>query len=347
MPRHHRHSGSRRGASDGEQAQGGEPRAKAGERRRRRGGSRRSPSGASRTPRGKRYSLYSLVFAIASIALLATAELIARANHEPTLTPLNLLGAAATLAALATGAYAIASLARHESQTVRRRLLVSLPIAVCAGLAVTSNFFDKHRQLAPTKAAAPTAAAPAVAAAPVDDHLIKPGWFGEILSDGLLLTISSFEENAAESRRFNRGLFKPVHYARLTVVNAGNINPVSVPSVEASLRMKDGSTSDCLNLRDLLSHGASQGDLLLKRLTENQTIHMGGMVAEIPVCTDTNVSWSQVLAVNVRLGSRTLVVPGRVMSAREKMDILEKGAGAASPATNGPPSASDGQPDRP
>lgn len=337
MSEHHRHSRRHRASRPADE---GEARAKrrsrtesdlpSGERseRRRTGRGGRGSSAGEHTPRSKRFSQYCLWLGALALLLTLAAELTAHVQQAPTLPALNILSAAAALAALAAGLYAIAALARHSSRRVRARIGIGLAVAVCAGLATVSNFFDKHRQLAPPG----EGAAPAPAAAPSkpqNDELFKPGWFGETLASGLLVTITAFEEDAAESRRFNRELSTPVHYATLTIVNAGDLEPVSVRSIRTSLFMKDGSTAETLPLDDLLAHGAAQSEALRQRLTANQTITMGGMAADVPICTATNVQWSQVVAVSVRIGPRAIRVPGRVMTAKEKSGLLRSGTPAA------------------
>jgi hypothetical protein len=270
-----------------------------------------------------RFSRLCLVFACLGLAAVLITEIISNATGEPSLPFLNVLGGAVTLASLVTGAYAMATLVRHNSRRVRRRALVGMTVAVCTGAAVVSNVFDKYRQLAPPETSEAPAAPGAAEAGPENNDLVKPGWYGELLSDRVLLIITSFEENAAESRRFNRGLFKPVSYATLTVVNTGNDTPVSVTPSDTRLRLADGSIVRSLSLQDVQAHSAGRGNELNNRISASQLVATGAMAPDLPICMDAGFSWARVAAVDVRLGARTVSVPGRFMTAHEKTKMLQ------------------------
>jgi hypothetical protein len=347
MSSHHRHSrrhgaaaggasasqsGSRRSAAASGHA---EPPSRTRRHRHTASGKRRSAADGKRPPRGLRFSLLCLLFSLLGLATALVAEIVSHATREPSLPFLNLLGGAATIAALGTGIYAIATLVRHNSRRVQLRTLVGMTVAVCTGLAVISNLFDNHRRLAAPETAAPPAAA--AQSTPEKDDLIKPGWYGELLSGGVHLIVTSFEESASESRRFNRGLFKPVSYATLTVINTATDCPVSLSAFETRLTLDDGTSIKSLSLHDLLAHGVGHSEQLGKRLVERQTIAMGSMVPDIPICMDAGFSWARVAVVEIRLGALTVSVPGRFMTAQEKSDMLQRILPAQSP--DGKPNA--------
>jgi hypothetical protein len=224
------------------------------------------------------------------------------------------------LAACAAGLRARAAQKHHWSRRVRRRLVVGLATACCTGLAVTANMLERHK----ANAAAPAerVLAAALATESEDDSLVKPGWYGEVHANGVLVVITSFEERASESRRFNRGLKKPVTFATLSVINTGSPLPVSLATPQVTLRLKSGGGVPSLGLQELFSRGIGQDEALSRRLSGKLTAQLGEMLPDIPVCLDPPFDWREVGAVEVSVGAQTLTVPGRFMSAQEKEAAL-------------------------
>lgn len=347
MPHEHKPSGAHRGRSlaheagsgrrehassfrrrsresrDGSPAEGGG----AGSARPRHRGSS-SPGGSA----GKASSLVCLLFAGLGFAAVLVATVLSRSDPPPAHSGLNLFAGACAGVSLAAGVRAQLLQRRHWSRRVKRRLLVGAPAALCTLLAVLVTWRER---LAPH--AGPSLPAPALAAArdsqPEDDSLVKPGWYGETLANGVLLVVTAFEENAAESRRFNRGLFKPVSYATLSVINTGSSTPVTLRSPQVALLLETGERAVSLALRDLLSHGSGAHREVLERLAEQQDVTVGGMIPDIPVCLDAPFDWSRVKAVEVVLGSGPVAVPGRLMTVAEKQASLFSGPSKRSAAT--------------
>jgi len=268
-------------------------------------------------------------------ALVIVTEIISAATGQPSLPLLNAFAGSAVLAAVATGGYAAASLARHNSRRVRWRTFVGMIIALCGGAAVTSNLFDRQRQLAPPKTAEPLVDACAADAGPLDTSLVKPGWYGEIQTSHILLSVTSFESNTTESRRFNRGLLKPVSYAALSVMNMSRDLTLSVDGSNTLLILDDGTELPCLALERLFAHRA------VERFAAKRQVAPGMIAADIPICMEADFSWKRVAAVRVNLGNLPTVVPGRYMTAQEKAELLASRTGTPQrqPVQGGSPEA--------
>lgn len=290
------------------------------ERSQRSGRHHAAPSSGKQT--GLKSAAHCLLFALAGLVTVLTTELVSKANQRPALPALNLVAGSFVLAALGTGVYAQITQRRHWSRRVRRRLLVGLPIAACSAVAIIANTREQH---APSAAGpeVPRAAAPARQATPEDDALVRPGWYGEVRSDGVIIVVTSFETNTAESQRFNRGLFKPVTYATLSLINTGCPTPVVLSSFQSGISLDNGETVQSLSISELLSRGAGQRSELRDRLAEPQKVAFGAMIPDIPICMEADFSWSRVTAVTIRLGAHAVVVPGRVMAAEEKQKLIE------------------------
>ncbi len=238
---------------------------------------------------------------------------------------LTILAGTLTLAALGLGLYAQNAQRRLWSRRVRRRLVIGIPVAFLTLLTVVANVLFPQAALRP---AAPDVATPSSAQHPAkteDTALTKPGWYGELQQDGVLLVLTSFPENATESRQFNRRLLKPVSYATLSIINLGSAERPILNALEVALRLDSGETAQSLAVRPLLAHHAATA-ALLERLAVPQEIAVGAMAADIPVCLAPSFPWDRVTAVAVTLGKRTFTVPGRMVTAEEKRAMIEKSA---------------------
>jgi hypothetical protein len=276
-------------------------------------------------------------------------ELVANFKQTQTYTLFNVLTLALGAAAVVLGLFALATQIRRWSLHKRNLLLIGFPAAILTLVSVAPNFFDNPafkvtpqkslaeapaRTPAQTNAVAQTNAAQAQNSdAPVDDALVKPGWYGELRLDNALLIVSSYEENAFESRQFNGRLFKPVSYATLSVINLGSSVPLALSTFQASAYLDSGDEIRSLAIEPLLSQNASANRDLLKRLALPRTLGIGEMLSDVPICMESGFSWSRVVAVKVAVGAQDVLIPGRVMTADEKRKALDNYAGS-SPAPN-------------
>lgn len=265
------------------------------------------------------------MFAFLALAITLIAEIVSRANKDLPHPVFNVLAAGSTLAALIIGGYAQVTQLRQWSWRVKRRLLIGIPVALLTAIAVTSNFYAKY---APLGESAHLTSNRDAACAPVPENtdLIKPGWYGELQLDGLLLVVTAFEDNASEALRFNRRLYKPVSYATASIINYGSPVPVVLQSLQAGLSLDSGETVQSLAVRPLLEQKTTANADLLRRLTEPQELVVGAMLPDLPICVETNFPWAHVSAVSLRFSTRTVAVPGRMMTADEKRALLDKSA---------------------
>ncbi|MEI7901129.1 MAG: hypothetical protein WCK89_12830 [bacterium] len=266
-----------------------------------------------------------LICAFVGFSIVVIAEMIAQKNSELRNSVFNSFAGVLTLVALVTGIYAQTAQLRHWNPTVKRRLLIGLPVALLNALMVISSFLNKYESVdspSPVKLTPPAVAD----TLPEDNALVKPGWYGELQQDKLLLVVSSFEDNAAEARLFCRRLFKPISYATLSLINLGTAVPVVLQSLQVSLHLDSGEEVPSLAVRPLLEKKAGVNAGLLQRLTVPLALSAGAMLPDIPICQETNFPWAHVTAVSVSLSSRTLTIPGRMMTVSEKQAMLDHAA---------------------
>ena len=265
------------------------------------------------------------MLAFFGLGIVAVAEIISRANSEPSNPFFNILSGACTLAALGMGVYSQAIQVHHWSRRVKRRLLIGFPVALLTALVVADNFYDKYEAPdGPLPPQQPEKNQTMTAVTPEDDALIKPGWYGELQQDGLFLVVSSFGDNTLESRRFNRHLLKPVSYAALSLINVGASTPVTLQNLQVGLHLESGEKVQSLDLRPLLEQKAGINTELLQRLKVPHDLAAGTMFPDIPICTETNFPWARVTAVTVTFSSQAVTIPGRMMTATEKQALLDK-----------------------
>lgn len=317
----------------------------AGERRAGRRGERTGPAQrstrhhASQPPRasfGNRFAFLCLASGGLGFVFMLLTTMLSRSGAAPDHSGLTVFSAACALVSIIAGVRAQVSQLRHWSRRVKRKLLIGFPLAFCTALAVA---VEMHARLGSHPGSGqPTAAQPSAStgqAVPEDDSLIKPGWYGEILSGGILLVITSYAEESSESRRFNKGLFKPVAYATLSVINTGSAGPATLASPRVTLILESGEREPALDLHDVLTHGGAQAEAAAARLSSNKELPLGGMIADIPICMDAPYDWSRVVGVEVQLGAGAVTVPGKMMTAAEKQTFLFRGeARPSASATN-------------
>jgi len=71
-----------------------------------------------------------------------------------------------------------------------------------------------------------------------------------------------------------------------------------------------------------------------KRLAAPYSLPLGGMIPDVPVCLEQGFDWARVSAVTVNVGQRALTLRGRMMSAAEKLSLLQQSP--PPPPTNAP-----------
>lgn len=297
----------------------------------------RHPSSAARrhtsvrdlTPPGRQPSLYCLVLSILGMGAAVIAEVVSRSTGHPTLPFLNACAGFAALASLGSGGYAIFTLARRDSRRVKRRTVIGLPVSVCTVLVVVSNLLERRREPA-VVAEQPVKTQPvaSVSAAPTDVGLVKPGWFGELITDGLAVVVNSYEENAAESRRFNRQLSAPVAFATVTLCNRSASHRLELHPFETRAQLDDGSTAACLGHRTLVAHCVRSEGGASPAFAERLEVAPGATASDIPICMNACFAWERVTAVSLLLDGHPTIVEGRYLTAADKLDGLLQPASA-------------------
>ena len=292
--------------------------------------SHRTPA-ASESPAasGKSISVLCVTTAFLGLGIELANEFVAHANQTNTNTFFSVLTSILCVVAVGLGICAQASQQRRWNPHTRQRLVVGFPVAALTLLAVAPNF--RETPVLRKNSGNSGDASRSLAASPlptnvrdVNDALVKPGWYGEYQQDGVVLVVSSYEENAFESRCFNRRLAKPVSYAALSAINLGCATPVVLNSLRVGLRLDSGETVQSLAIEPLLAKNASTNGDLLKRLAPPQRLAIGDMLPDVPICMEADFSWSRVTAVTVTLDAREVLIPGRIMTAAEKNAMLEK-----------------------
>lgn len=160
-----------------------------------------------------------------------------------------------------------------------------------------------------------------VSAQKTDTSIFKPGWYGEKTERGVTLIFASFFPNAIESKTFNKRLTKPVSYATLSVMNLSR-QPFEILSVVLNLRLKDGTFVKTMPVADLLSADPVQNADLIKFLEVPKVVDSGKMFAPVPVCMPADFDWNDVDSVGLEASGGTVMINGRMLTAKEKEALL-------------------------
>jgi hypothetical protein len=283
----------------------------------------------SKSANGRTASVLCVGAALLGFAAALTAELLAMSRNTPPNLFISGLAGVLALAALLSGGYAQAIQRHRWSRHVRNRLLVGFPAAALTLLVCVMNFCGK-RALAVAVPLEPESASAEVTGEDEDTALFKPGWYGERLEIGVMVIVSSFAENAAESRAFNRFTSRPVSYAALTLINQDSPIPVALSTARIKAFLDTGEEVQSLNIIEQLKAG-DNARRLIQRLAGLKQLTAGAMAADIPVCLPERFDWTRVQAVKITLESRELIVPGRMMTADEKRAWSGPDGGAPRP----------------
>lgn len=240
-------------------------------------------------------------------------------------------------AAVATGVYAQLCQLRRWSRRANRRLWIGFPTAGITFIALLPNFLAVPPVPTISSTKTEQTAHKTTGHAVATDHaLVKPGWYGELQQRNLLLVVSSYREDAEESRSFNARLFKPVSYATFSVINLGCPDPVRMEKLEVDVLLNSGKRITSLPIMPLLSQKASANEDLLTHLKLPKTLSTGEMLPDIPICLATDFSWTNVAAVIATVGACEMAIPGRVMTASEKKVFLGRTLTKPSASNTGP-----------
>ena len=278
---------------------------------------------------GKKASILCVVAAFLAFGVVLIAEQIAYVREEPANVFLSGFACLFAVAALIAGIYAQLSQARHWSRRVRNRLLVGMPVAALTCVMTLANFFDKP---ASAEQALDGASSAHISLEPESQELFGPGWYGEGQVNGVEAVVVSYAENAPESRAFNRLLNRRVSFAKMTVSNYGRPQPIMMRSAQVGLLLASGEEVLSLDAKPLLNVTGDTSEALMQRLSDTQTLAVGAMVPDIPICADADFRWERVRAVKLTLDGFTLVVPGRMVTGDEKFTLLMKQPAPPKPA---------------
>ena len=270
----------------------------------------------------------------AALAFMITvvAELIAHSRREPPLFALCLLAGLLAVAALAAGGYAQIVQLNHWSRRVHNRLLIGVPGGLLMLILAAVNMYKQQAPVSRTNT--PSLVASRNPYLADEDHsLFKPGWYGEGQSNGVQVVLTSFEENAAESRAFSRNTTEPVTYATLTVINLGNPQPVTLARTRVTLLLESGEEVQSMDVKPLLRLSALDSQMR-QRLAEPRVIAPGMMAADIPICLNSQFRWERARAVKVSFQTGDLLIAGRVLTADEKRNLTEQAAKPQNTVTN-------------
>ena len=283
--------------------------------------SKRRPSS---TPTGRNQATRALGLAlvgIISIVLAEFASLDARVSS-------NLQWGALICTVLSVGAIFLALTAqrRRWRRRTRNRLVMGLPLAALNLLMLAIGYIDgsalsRRVPISDDFLASQTSTMPEMTARV---QPLPASWYGEMRKDNVLLSASSFSQQAPESRTFNQRLLKPVGYARLRITNLDNNAPLILTSDVVVLHLSSGLTLKSLSIKPLLrSH--PDNTALLKILSCPVEIPPGNMSIDLPICLPPAFRWDPVEAIEISLEKDTpYLLAGRVMTHEEQRALIEQ-----------------------
>ena len=291
--RHSREDASRRSSSSHATAEHGRTHTSDRHRHSERSSSSRHRSSSRSSTNGRNASALCVMAASLAFMVTVIAELIAHSNQEPPLFALSLLAGLFAVAALATGGYAQVVQLTRWSRRVRNRLLASACRPACSCWSWLRSSMYKQQAPGGRHRPHPVPPHPAPLIWTTEDRsLFSRAGTARAWSNGVQVVVTSFEENAAESRAFNRNTSEPVTYATLTIINLGNPQPVTLARTRVTLLLESGEEVPSMDVKPLLRLSALD-DQMRQRLTEPRMIAPGMMAADIPICLSSQFRWER------------------------------------------------------
>lgn len=172
---------------------------------------------------------------------------------------------------------------------------------------------------------------------PTDTSVFKPGWYGEAEKDGVTYVLVSFNENAAESRQFQRRLTTRISYAMLSVMNLGMKTAV-VDTLTPLIHCENQQTHSALSAKELLLKKRMENEKLLEMLEIPKELKSGQMLSSVPVCMPPEFEWNQVQSAEFVLNGKPIKIKGRMYTADEKREMMN--SSEAQSKTNAAPKSS-------
>jgi hypothetical protein len=212
-------------------------------------------------------------------------------------------------------------------------LLVSL-----VGLGFVAGFRSAAR--ARTVVVGGGAGSARVAPAPItspQSALRQTGWMGVAATDtGCTVGGLAMAEPHRDTTALKSIFTTPCSIVVLWFDNRQGSGPVTVDTDGATLRMEDGTTVNALRTRDVLSTAKEDRAQFLAKNSPpyrvSPGVNMEGQFLFVP----TGVDLSRATYLYLTVDGKPMAIPGRVFTAQEKTDALNRGAGAASPGAGGP-----------
>lgn len=277
------------------------------------------------SPTNRRNATLCMVTAFIALGAALLSDLLPDTAH--------LIAGALALVALAIGAYTLFQQSKHPSRRARNRLIVGAPIALLAlGLAIA-------RHIASTTPAADSEKITGQSHTAPDKESEQPttlfssGWYGEIMQDGVWIIVTSFAPGTMQAHAFNKLTENPAAYATLTVINRESPAPIALGSSRVTAALDSGEAQQSLDIAELLTAGPD-ARALKQRLASPRQLTAGEMEPDLPLCFPMDFDWNHVNSITVTLSDRDISIPGRVMTAEEKLSLLDS---PSTRQTNAPP----------
>lgn len=245
---------------------------------------------------------------------------------------INAVSAALSIVGLLLCFYAQIVQIRYWSSTVRKRMRIGLTICLLSLVVVGTdtyqyvqrpNFSQIENQIGGAQTGTDKGEAHVNRSGKsVDTSIFKPGWYGETEKNGVTFVLSSFQENAIESRRFHQRIDTHVSFATLSVMNLG-MKPAIIDSLTPELYCKDNQSYSALPVKELLMKKETGNEDLLALLETPKELKSGQMLSAVPICMPADFQWNEVKSVEFTLNGEPLKIEGRMFTAEEKRKMVE------------------------
>jgi hypothetical protein len=231
------------------------------------------------------------------------------------------------------GIVALCGLRRHGKQGILAPAIVGLVLNGLWVLLLVGMVMTQLRVRGVGGRAATVAPAPPPAPLPVtspQSALRQTGWMGVAVTDaGCTVGAMAMAEPHVDTANLKNNFAAPCKVMVLWFDNRAGRGPITVDTDGATLRLADGSVVTALRARDVLSTAKVDRAQFIAKFAPPYNVPAGKNVEGLFLFVPPEADLSKATYLYLTIDGARFAVPGRVYTAQEKTDGMNRGNGAA------------------
>ena len=174
-----------------------------------------------------------------------------------------------------------------------------------------------------TAARTPALPAPAPVTSP-KSALRQAGWMGYSIDAKYSLGAVAMDDLNVDTQNLKAQFGRDVSVLVIWADNRANASPITVSTDGATLRMADGSVVNALRTREVLETAKVDRQAFVARFSSPFTVSAGGVVEGQLLFIPPGTDLSRVQAIYLSVDGVRVSIPGRIFSAAEKAERMNR-----------------------